>query len=106
MRRGEDFSKTTKTGHRVSSHSLTLYFLTHDHLLVDPRIGLIINKSIGGSVTRHRIARQLRHSMVGHISQLPPHTQVVIRVIKVQDDYRSELDDLVAKMAKRISATQ
>jgi|ERR1035437_5063027 ribonuclease P protein component len=106
MRRGEDFSRTTKTGHRASSHSLTLYFLTHDQLPLVPQVGLIINKSVGGSVTRHRIARQLRHEMATHLSELPPHTQVVIRVIKVQDDYRSELKDLVIKMAKRIGAIQ
>ena len=104
MRRGEDFSRTTKTGHRAPSHSLTLYFLTHDQLPSDPCVGLIINKSVGGSVTRHRIARQLRHAMATHLPVLPLHTQVVIRVIKVQDDYRSELDDVVTKMAKRISA--
>jgi len=106
MRRGEDFSRTTKTGHRASSHSLTLYFLTHDQLPLIPQVGLIINKSVGGSVTRHRIARQLRHAMATHLSGLPPHTQVVIRVIKVQDDYRNELNDLVKKMVKRIGATQ
>ena len=106
MRRGEDFSRTTKTGHRASSHSLTLYFLTHDQLPSGPRVGLIINKSVGGSVTRHRIARQLRHAMTTYLSALPPHTQVVIRVIKVQDDYRSELGDVVAKMVKRIGITQ
>ena len=106
MRRGEDFSRTTKTGHRVSSHSLTLYFLTHDQLPSDPCVGLIINKSVGGSVTRHRIARQLRHAMATHLPVLPPHTQVVIRVIKVQDDYRSELDDVVVKMVKRIGITK
>ena len=106
MRRGEDFSRTTKTGHRASSHSLTLYFLTHDQLSLIPQVGLIINKSVGGSVSRHRIARQLRHAMATHLPALPPHTQVVIRVIKVQDDYRNELNDVVAKMVKRIGATQ
>ncbi len=106
MRRGKDFSRTTKTGHRASSNFLTLYFLTHEQLPAEPHIGLIINKSIGSSVTRHRIARQLRHAMSRHLPQLPSHTQVVIRVVKVHDDYRSELDDLVTKMAKKTGATQ
>ena len=106
MRRGEDFSRTTKTGHRVSSPSLTLYFLTHDQLPLDSQVGLVINKSIGGSVSRHRIARQLRHAMATYLSGVPQHTQVVIRVIKAQDDYRSELDDLVIKMVKKIGASQ
>ena len=106
MRRGQDFSRTTKTGHRATSGLLVLYFLTHEQLPVAPQIGLIINKSVGGSVTRHRIARQLRHAMAPHISSLAPHTQVVIRVLKAHDDYRTDLSDLVAKVVKRTGAHQ
>jgi len=106
MRRGQDFSRTTKTGHRATSGLLVLYFLTHENLPAAPQIGLIINKSIGGSVTRHRIARQLRHAMAPHISTLQPHTQIVIRVLKAHDDYREDLNELVAKMVKRLGAHQ
>jgi ribonuclease P protein component len=101
MRRGQDFSRTTKTGHRATSSLLVLYFLTHEQLPAAPQVGLIINKSVGGSVTRHRIARQLRHAMVGHLSQLPAHTQVVIRVLKDSDGYRDDLADLISKLQKR-----
>ena len=106
MRRGQDFSRTTKTGHRATSDLLVLYFLTHEQLPSVPQVGLIINKSVGGSVTRHRIARQLRHAMVEHLPSLQPHTQVVIRVLKVHDDYRNDLSDLVAKVIKRTGAHQ
>ncbi len=106
MRRGQDFSRTTKTGHRVISESLVLYFLTHEQLPLEPQVGLIINKSVGSSVTRHRIARQLRHAMAEHLHHFSQRSQVVIRVIKVQDDYRGELNNLVAKMTKRSGATQ
>ena len=106
MRRGQDFSRTTKTGHRATSSLLVLYFLTHEQLPLVPQVGLIINKSVGGSVIRHRIARQLRHAMAEHISALPPHTQVVIRVLKNTDDYRGDLHELVAKVLKRSGAHQ
>ena len=106
MRRGQDFSRTTKTGHRATSGLLVLYFLTHENLPAAPQIGLIINKSVGGSVTRHRIARQLRHAIAPHIPTLQPHTQIVIRVLKAHDDYREDLNALVAKMVKRLGAHQ
>jgi ribonuclease P protein component len=106
MRRSQDFSRTTKTGHRATSSLLVLYFLTHEQLPLEPQVGLIINKSVGGSVTRHRIARQLRHAMVEHLPSLQPHTQVVIRVLKAHDDYRNDLSDLVAKVVKRTGAHQ
>jgi len=103
MRRGQDFSRTTKTGHRATSPLLVIYFLTHAELPRTPQVGLIINKSVGGSVTRHRIARQLRHAVAEHIASLPPHTQIVIRVLKNTDDYRSDLVELMTKITKRPS---
>jgi ribonuclease P protein component len=104
MRRGQDFSRTTKTGHRATSGLLALYFLTHDSLPESPKVGLIINKSVGGSVTRHRIARQLRHAVSNQIQTLPPHSQLVIRVLKDSNDYRPELSELLIKAIKRAGA--
>ena len=106
LRLGQDFSKTTKTGHRATSSLLVLYFLTHEQLPLAPQVGLIINKSVGGSVTRHRIARQLRHAMASHLKDLPAHTQVVIRVLKTNPDYREDLSQLITKAIKRTGAHQ
>jgi len=106
MRRGQDFSRTTKTGHRATSDLLVLYFLTHEQLPTIPQVGLIINKSVGGSVTRHRIARQLRHAMAEHLKDLPQHTQIVIRVLRNHTDYRSDLSALLVKVIKRTGAHQ
>jgi len=106
LRLGQDFSKTTKTGHRATSNLLVLYFLTHADLPAAPRVGLIINKSVGGSVIRHRIARQLRHAMVDRLPQVPTHTQIVIRVLKNHPDYRDDLAQLITKVIKRTGALQ
>jgi ribonuclease P protein component len=106
MRRGQDFSRTTKTGHRATSSLLVLYFLRHEQLPTAPQVGLIINKSVGGSVTRHRIARQLRHAMIDYLPELPTHTQVVIRVLKENSDYRRDLADLISKVNKRSGVGQ
>ena len=106
LRLGQDFSRTTKTGHRATSHLLVLYFLTHADLPVEPQVGFIINKSIGGSVTRHRVARQLRHAISGYLSELPRHTQIVIRVLKKEDDYRADLSTLMAKVIERSNLNQ
>ncbi len=106
MLQSQDFSRTTKTGHRATSSLLVLYFLTHDELPVAPRVGLIINKSVGGSVIRHRIARQLRHAIAEQISILPPHSQIVIRALRVSSDYRSTLTNLLIKVVDRSGARQ
>ena len=102
MRRGQDFSRTTKTGHRVTSEALVLYFLVQPGMPETPQIGLIINKSVGGSVTRHRIARQLRHQVASHLTTFPKHSQLVIRVLKDQENYRLALDESLNKIFKKI----
>ena len=67
-----------------------------------PQIGLIINKSVGGSVTRHRIARPLRHQVAAHLTTFPKHSQLVIRVLKDQENYRVTLDESLNKIFKKI----
>ena len=106
MRRGQDFSRTTKAGHRATSDLLVLYFLTHEQLPAAPQVGLIINKSVGGSVVRHRIARHLRHAMAEHLHEIPAHSQIVIRVRESADDYRDHLVTLLNKVVKRAGAHQ
>ena len=69
-----------------------------------PKIGFIVNRSIGGSVTRHLVTRKLRHDLASHINQLPKNTMLVVRVLKEQRDYRVEvahsITKLIAKLAK------
>jgi ribonuclease P protein component len=104
LRSSKDFARTTKVGHRASSHSLVLYLHTSQSLPATPQIGLIINKSVGGSVLRHRIARQLRHAIRKHLTDLPNHSQLVIRTLRPAESYTTELAELVEKITKRSSA--
>ena len=106
MLRGQDFSRTTKTGHRATSSLLVLYLLTNEDFPSAPKVGLIINKSVGGSVVRHRIARQLRHAISDQLSTLPQHSQLVIRVLKDVKDYRSQLYDSLFKIVSQSGVHQ
>ena len=47
----------------------------------DPRIGLVVSKSVGGSVQRHRVARRLRHVARAVIDDLDPADRIVIRAL-------------------------
>lgn len=49
-----------------------------------PRFGLIVSKSVGDSVTRHRVSRRLRHLAAELITELEPADDllVVIRANK------------------------
>ena len=46
-----------------------------------PRIGLVVSKSVGGAVQRHRVARRLRHVARTVIDELDPADRVVIRAL-------------------------
>lgn len=46
-----------------------------------PRFGLIVSKAVGNAVIRHRVARRLRHMCAQVLAEVPPGTDVVIRVL-------------------------
>ena len=46
-----------------------------------PKIGLVVAKSVGSAVQRHRVARRLRHVARTVIADLDPADRVVIRAL-------------------------
>lgn len=43
------------------------------------RAGLVVSKSVGGSVVRHRVSRRLRHLLAARLPQLPAGSRLVVR---------------------------
>ncbi|MFM9150703.1 MAG: ribonuclease P protein component [Candidatus Planktophila sp.] len=99
----EDFAKATKSGTRLTSENLVgyLYIAPASQPQVGGKCGLIINKSVGGSVTRHRIARQIRHSVAPMIVDLPSNSLLVIRVLKNAPTFTHEVSTLVNSLMSR-----
>ena len=103
----EDFAKATKSGLRLTSTHLVgyLYIQPAASNPVNPdlpaKCGLIINKSAGGSVARHRIARQLRHDLAPIVDTLPTNSLFVVRVLKSAPGYTDELSQLVSNLITR-----
>ena len=102
LRTSKDFALTTKTGVRATSLSLVVYLRANTNGSSAPQIGLIVNKSVGGSVVRHRVSRQLRHLISAQIQTLPLNSQLVIRVLRNQPNFEAELSDLVPKVISKI----
>jgi ribonuclease P protein component len=103
----EDFAKATKSGLRLTSSNLVGYLYIQPE--VNPaansetssKCGLIINKSVGGSVMRHRIARQLRHDLSPIVGTLPDNSLFVVRVLKSAPGYTDELSQLITSLLSR-----
>jgi ribonuclease P protein component len=99
-----DFARATKSGTRVTSENFVGYLyispLTNQEA---PKCGLIVNKSVGGSVVRHTLARKLRHAVVPQIIKLPSGSLLVIRALakKNPESVGAEVEKLVNKLLER-----
>ena len=98
---GSDFNRITKTGVRINSENLVIYAALAGS--DQPQIGFIVNKSVGGSVTRHLVTRKLRHNFAAHIKSLPSKSMLVVRVLKQQADYTNEVSVSIEKTIAKLS---
>ena len=103
-----DFARATKSGIRVTSQHFVgyLYLTPVTNLEEDEssaKCGLIISKSVGGSVKRHRVARKVRHAVAPRISSLPIGSLLVIRALGQDGDsnIETEITDLMTKLISR-----
>ena len=99
-----DFARATKSGTRVTTqHFIGYLYLSPVTNDASAKCGLIISKSVGGSVKRHRVARKVRHAVAPTISSLPTGSLLVIRAL-VQDsnlNIQNEISELIAKLIAR-----
>jgi ribonuclease P protein component len=101
-----DFARATKSGTRVTTDNYVGYLyispVTNNNL---PKCGLIINKSVGGSVARHALARKVRHAVSPQLSKLPKGSLLVIRALAKNnfEGVAVEIEKLTNKLLERAS---
>jgi ribonuclease P protein component len=83
MTRSTDFGATVSQGVRAVQPDLVVHALRSgiDGCEGEPRIGLVVSKSVGSAVQRHRVARRLRHVARTVIDELDAGDRVVIRAL-------------------------
>jgi ribonuclease P protein component len=109
MRRSTEFSLVVRSGRRARRGSLVVHQLTAvsppapdaatavpDRGVVNPGVvgaggvdvssrepivGLIVGKSVGGSVVRHRVSRRLRAELTQRLDRFPAGSAVVVRAL-------------------------
>jgi ribonuclease P protein component len=101
-----DFARATKSGTRVTTENFVGYLYispvtNNDHA----KCGLIVNKGVGGSVTRHALARKVRHAVAPQIAKLPSGSLLVIRALAKNNTevVSVEVEKLVNKLLDRSS---
>jgi ribonuclease P protein component len=91
MTRAAEFSSTIRRGVRAAQPDIVVH-VRRDPASEDaigPQIGLVVAKSVGNAVQRHRVSRQLRHIARGILCDLPTHERVVIRALPGSRDAAS-----------------
>ena len=99
-----DFARATKSGVRVTTQHFVGYLYISPVTNKDSaKCGLIINKTVGGSVKRHRLARKIRHAVAPHIASLPTGSLLVIRALKEDGDKNvsEEILELINKLSAK-----
>lgn len=83
MTRSTEFGATVSKGVRAVQPDLVVHTLRLDAGGNEPgpRVGLVVSKSVGNAVQRHRVARRLRHVARGLLADLDPADRVVIRAL-------------------------
>ena len=80
LRTREDFARALRTGRRVPGRLVVLHLAATDS--GEPaRVGLAVSRAVGTSVTRHRVARRLRHLLRARIESLPAGALLVVRAL-------------------------
>ncbi|GAA3708791.1 ribonuclease P protein component [Gordonia hankookensis] len=115
--RGSDFDRTLKTGVRVTTRDLVVHVLPLTGSTTDPCgprdpdvatvggpwLGLIVSKTVGNAVIRHRVARRLRAAFHQRRADFRiPQTMMVIRARRSTVELSSiELSEQIADALSR-----
>lgn len=107
MKRSTDFDATVKHGTRAVQPDLVIYAGRGSGEEAEaPKVGLIIARSVGSAVQRHRLARRLRHVARGVVQGLERSERVVIRALPSSRDVVSaRLEEQLRAALRRIRAT-
>jgi ribonuclease P protein component len=105
MRRSTDFTSVVRSGHRARADRLVLHQLP-GLTPAAPLVGLVVGRSVGGSVVRHRVSRRLRAQLAGRLDRLPAGSGTVVRALPPSAEASSaelgaDLDRALARVSSR-----
>ena len=105
LRSSTIFSAVTKSGQKVSTQNLVMYGVNNfdykSQKSYPVQFGLIINRSVGGAVKRHKVARLIRHDLLNYLGSFKPNTVVVVRVLKQSESYSKDISELISKLLSK-----
>lgn len=73
--------KRALRGRRISSSAFVLYAGSIESSSTTGQVGFIVSKSVGNSVVRHRVTRQLRAIISTRVDRLNSQDRFVVRAL-------------------------
>ena len=85
--RPAEHREIARRGTRAGTSSLVVHLSRESSLPGDEvtgpvgpaRAGVVVGRAVGDAVTRHRVARRLRHLLAARLSAVAPDTTLVVR---------------------------
>lgn len=100
LTRPQDFRWTIRGGKKAVTSTLVMHaLLTHD-VETPARVGITVSKAVGGSVVRHRVARQIRHAIAADLPTLPAGSLWVIRALPGAGESSLVADDVITGLGQ------
>ena len=88
LRRRPEFTAVVRSGRRAGRPTLVVHYLAERpvaraggplDLPAGPRAGFVVGRTVGNSVRRSRVTRQLRHLVRDQLHRLPDTADLVVR---------------------------
>lgn len=76
----DSFRLAARRGARSGSHTLVTHLVCAPGS-DSPRVGFVVSRAVGNSVTRNRVKRRLRHLAREHLAALPGSGVLVVRAL-------------------------
>lgn len=108
MRRSEEYARTIRAGARAGRETLVVHCAV-DTPHLDPHVGFVVSKGVGGAVVRNRVRRRLRGAVLEQQDRIPAGTDVVVRALppaagatyaRLSEDLRSALGSALRRASR------
>lgn len=103
LRATTDFDAVMRRGRASRRPHVVVHVLlpATDAPLAPARVGVAVSRAVGDSVTRHRVARRIRHVVADAMRAIPSGTRIVVRALPLSATASSEAlrADIVSALA-------
>lgn len=104
MTRSADFDAAVKRGKKAVQPDMVIYMR---QAIGEPKLGLIVSRSVGSAVDRHAVSRRLRHVARDVLADLDCPAHIVIRALpSSRDADSSRLGEELRAGVRRIGAAR